>query len=396
MYTVPLGTSGEQVSKLCLGAMFFGTKQDRNLSFRLLDQYVEAGGSFIDTANIYAHWVEGCQGGESETVLGEWMRERRNRQDLFLATKVGFELPGTPRSLKAAQIELEIERSLRRLGVEMVDLYYAHVDDRSILLEETLEAFDRRRAGAEREFDRLYPALLPRSTRPIHRPTGHLCQNHTRAVPADDHRNPAGRHSFQLFADGDGSLRQLPLGRCDRRARGYPGPGCNAARRRAVVRAGCPGNPGADVGWRCSNTRCRSHTMTVSHSTPSIRITAGSRCLAAAVPTTAGRGISTTPAWICTPGWVKKSMPLAPGVVVFAGWMDVRGNATMIDHGWGVYSAYLHQSEFKVKVGDKVETGQVIGLVGGTGRAGGPHLHFEILVGDVPVNPLDWLQQAYP
>jgi murein DD-endopeptidase MepM/ murein hydrolase activator NlpD len=86
----------------------------------------------------------------------------------------------------------------------------------------------------------------------------------------------------------------------------------------------------------------------------------------------------------------------APGVVVFAGWMDVRGNATMIDHGWGVYSAYLHQSELKVNVGDKVETGQVIGLVGGTGRAGGPHLHFEILVGGLPVDPLDWLQQTYP
>lgn len=86
----------------------------------------------------------------------------------------------------------------------------------------------------------------------------------------------------------------------------------------------------------------------------------------------------------------------AAGVVVFTGFLDVRGNATMIDHGWGVYSAYLHQSEFKVKVGDKVEAGQVIGLVGGTGRAGGPHLHFEVLVGDVPVNPLDWWQQTYP
>jgi murein DD-endopeptidase MepM/ murein hydrolase activator NlpD len=86
----------------------------------------------------------------------------------------------------------------------------------------------------------------------------------------------------------------------------------------------------------------------------------------------------------------------APGVIVFAGWLDVRGNATMIDHGWGVYSAYLHQSEFRVKVGDVVETGQVIGLVGGTGRAAGPHLHYEILVGGVPVNPLDWMQQAYP
>lgn len=86
----------------------------------------------------------------------------------------------------------------------------------------------------------------------------------------------------------------------------------------------------------------------------------------------------------------------ADGVVVFTGWLDVRGNATMIDHGWGVYSAYLHQSEFRVNVGDKVEAGQVIGLVGSTGRAGGPHLHFEILVGGVPVNPLDWWQQTYP
>jgi murein DD-endopeptidase MepM/ murein hydrolase activator NlpD len=86
----------------------------------------------------------------------------------------------------------------------------------------------------------------------------------------------------------------------------------------------------------------------------------------------------------------------AAGVVVFAGWLDVRGNATMIDHGWGVYTGYLHQSEFRVSVGDKVEAGQVIGLVGGTGRAGGPHLHFEVLVGDVPVNPIDWWPQSYP
>jgi murein DD-endopeptidase MepM/ murein hydrolase activator NlpD len=86
----------------------------------------------------------------------------------------------------------------------------------------------------------------------------------------------------------------------------------------------------------------------------------------------------------------------APGVVVFTGLLTVRGNATMIDHGWGVYSAYLHQSEFKVNVGDRVEAGQVIGLVGQTGRVAGPHLHFEILVGGVPVNPLDWMEQVFP
>jgi murein DD-endopeptidase MepM/ murein hydrolase activator NlpD len=86
----------------------------------------------------------------------------------------------------------------------------------------------------------------------------------------------------------------------------------------------------------------------------------------------------------------------APGVIVFAGFLTVRGNATMLDHGWGVYSAYLHQSEIRVKTGDRVEAGQVIGLVGGTGRVEGPHLHWEIFVGGVQVEPLDWLQRAFP
>ena len=86
----------------------------------------------------------------------------------------------------------------------------------------------------------------------------------------------------------------------------------------------------------------------------------------------------------------------APGVVVFTGPLTVRGNATMIDHGWGVYTAYLHQSEILVKVGDRVEQGQIIGKVGNTGRVEGPHLHFEVLVGDVQVDPLEWLGQEFP
>jgi aryl-alcohol dehydrogenase-like predicted oxidoreductase len=90
MRTVSLGNTGEQVSALCLGAMFLGTKQDEATSFTLLDQYVEAGGTFIDTANIYAAWVSGFEGGESETVLGHWLKARGNRNKLFLATKVGF------------------------------------------------------------------------------------------------------------------------------------------------------------------------------------------------------------------------------------------------------------------------------------------------------------------
>ena len=86
----------------------------------------------------------------------------------------------------------------------------------------------------------------------------------------------------------------------------------------------------------------------------------------------------------------------AAGKVVFAGPLTVRGNATMIDHGWGVYTGYMHQSEILVRVGDLVEPGQLIGLVGGTGRVTGPHLHWEVWAGGVQVDPLDWLERTYP
>ena len=86
----------------------------------------------------------------------------------------------------------------------------------------------------------------------------------------------------------------------------------------------------------------------------------------------------------------------APGIVVFAGTLAVRGNATFIDHGWGVYTAYYHQKEIKVTVGQPVQAGQLIGLIGGTGRVTGPHLHFEVWVNGIQVNPLDWLQRTYP
>jgi murein DD-endopeptidase MepM/ murein hydrolase activator NlpD len=86
----------------------------------------------------------------------------------------------------------------------------------------------------------------------------------------------------------------------------------------------------------------------------------------------------------------------AAGMVVFAGPLTVRGNATMINHGWGVYTGYLHQSEILVKVGERVETGQIIGRIGGTGRVTGPHLHWEVWAGGVQIDPLDWLAQAFP
>ncbi len=138
-----LGDTGVDVSALCLGAMFFGSRNDKNVSYAMLDQYVDAGGMFIDTANIYAHWVGGFHGGESETLLGEWMRERGNRADVFIASKVGFQYPGVERGLTAWQIEAECDKSLRRMGIDTIDLYYAHVDDRNTALEESLEAFNR-------------------------------------------------------------------------------------------------------------------------------------------------------------------------------------------------------------------------------------------------------------
>jgi aryl-alcohol dehydrogenase-like predicted oxidoreductase len=131
------------VSALCLGAMNFGSRDDRETSYKMLDTYYEAGGRYIDTANAYARWVDGCQGGESESLLGEWMRERGNCDELFIASKVGFPAPvdGLTQGLSAEQITTAIDGTLRRLGIERVDLYYAHVDDRTVPLEETLEAF---------------------------------------------------------------------------------------------------------------------------------------------------------------------------------------------------------------------------------------------------------------
>lgn len=85
-----------------------------------------------------------------------------------------------------------------------------------------------------------------------------------------------------------------------------------------------------------------------------------------------------------------------PGIVVFAGPLNVRGNATFIDHGWGVYTGYFHQQAINVSVGQQVDTGELIGKIGETGRVTGPHLHFDLWVGGIQVNPLDWLDHVYP
>jgi aryl-alcohol dehydrogenase (NADP+) len=129
------------VSPLCLGTNVFGWTIDRERSFEILDAYVEAGGNFLDTADYYAAWVPGLQGGESESVLGEWLASRGARDRVVLASKVGKGGAGQPPGLSAELIVAGVESSLRRLRTDYLDLYYAHEDDAVTPLEETLEAF---------------------------------------------------------------------------------------------------------------------------------------------------------------------------------------------------------------------------------------------------------------
>jgi aryl-alcohol dehydrogenase-like predicted oxidoreductase len=151
MEQLTLGSSGVEVSALCFGTDLIGSKIDRAASFRLLDLFRENGGTFVDTGNFYAAWLPGCQGGESETTIGLWMKERGNRHEMAIASKLGFDYPGCAGGLSAAEIERECEKSLHRLGTDRLDLYYAHRDDAQTPLEETMGAFDRLiRAGKVR------------------------------------------------------------------------------------------------------------------------------------------------------------------------------------------------------------------------------------------------------
>jgi aryl-alcohol dehydrogenase-like predicted oxidoreductase len=134
-----------EVSELCLGTMYFGYRTDERASFAILDRFLEAGGTFLDTANNYGQWHGDA--GESERVIGRWRRSRGLTDQVVVATKVGARtlVPGDPgpehwQGLGAATIRQEAETSLRQLGVERLDLYYAHVEDRSTPLEETVDA----------------------------------------------------------------------------------------------------------------------------------------------------------------------------------------------------------------------------------------------------------------
>ncbi|WP_169164496.1 aldo/keto reductase [Cellulomonas taurus] len=133
-----IGTTDLDVLPLNLGGNVFGWTADQDQSFAVLDAFAAAGGSFIDTADVYSQWVEGNSGGESEAIIGAWLAARGNRDDIVIATKVGqaSAQPGTSR----AAVQTAIDGSLRRLGTDHVDLYYAHIDDQDTPLEETVAA----------------------------------------------------------------------------------------------------------------------------------------------------------------------------------------------------------------------------------------------------------------
>ena len=140
-HTRELGRSGLHVSRICLGGNVFGWTADETMSFRLLDAWVDAGMNFVDTADVYSRWVHGHAGGESETIIGKWLKASGKRSRVVLATKVGKPMGGNDKGLSNAYIRRAVEASLRRLQSDCIDLYQAHEDDSATPLEETLAAF---------------------------------------------------------------------------------------------------------------------------------------------------------------------------------------------------------------------------------------------------------------
>lgn len=136
-----LGSSGLELAPLAFGGNVFGWTVDESMSFKLLDAFVAAGFNFIDTADIYSNFAPGNQGGESETILGNWHKQRGNRSQVLIATKVGMEMGPGRQGLSRKYIMRAVEDSLKRLQTDYIDLYQAHTDDPATRLEETLEAF---------------------------------------------------------------------------------------------------------------------------------------------------------------------------------------------------------------------------------------------------------------
>jgi len=138
-----LGNSGIEVRPLMFGGNVFGWTLDEAGSFRILDAFVDAGFDFIDTADVYSRFAPGNQGGESETILGKWFKQRGNRAKIILATKLGSEMGPGKKGLSRDYVMQACEDSLRRLQTDYIDLYQSHRDDEATPQEETMEAFSK-------------------------------------------------------------------------------------------------------------------------------------------------------------------------------------------------------------------------------------------------------------
>ncbi len=136
-----LGNSGLTVSPICFGGNVFGWTADESTSFRLLDAFFDAGFNFIDTADVYSKWVPGNRGGESETIVGKWLKRSRKRSNVILATKVGLEMGPGQKGLSRDYSQRAVEASLTRLQTDYIDLYQSHTDDLETPLEETLGTY---------------------------------------------------------------------------------------------------------------------------------------------------------------------------------------------------------------------------------------------------------------
>lgn len=136
-----IGKSDLEVIPFAFGGNVFGWTADEKTSFDILDKYIGEGFDFIDTADIYSAWVPGNKGGESETIIGKWLKKTGKRNDVIISTKVGAEISETHRGLKKEYILREVEESLKRLQTDHIDLYFTHFDDLSTPVGETLEAY---------------------------------------------------------------------------------------------------------------------------------------------------------------------------------------------------------------------------------------------------------------
>lgn len=137
-----LGTSDLVVAPLTFGGNVFGWTLDESASFKILDSFFAAGFNFIDTADIYSSWVPGNQGGESETIIGKWVKKTGKRKDVIIATKLGTDMGNGKIGLSAGYMKQAVEASLKRLGTDYIDLYQSHIDDDATSVEETMTAFN--------------------------------------------------------------------------------------------------------------------------------------------------------------------------------------------------------------------------------------------------------------